>query len=429
MRPLLSAFLLLLPFAVTALDIDAQWNKLDKLYLHLHSNPELSNQEKKTAALMAQHFRDLGFEVTENVGGTGVVAVLRNGEGPTVLLRADMDGLPVLEKTGKPYASKVQMPNSQGVVQPAMHACGHDIHMTSLIGTLTELVNAKDSWSGTVVAIAQAAEEVGEGAAQLLQAGLFKKFPLPDFALALHANASSPVGTVAYSSGYSTANVDAVDILVHGQGGHGAYPQLTKDPIVLASQIVLALQTIASREIAAQDPVVVTVGAFHAGHKRNIISDSAKLELTVRTYSDATREHVLASIKRIAIGQAQAAGLPEDKWPEISMRDLYTPSAYNDPALVQRVVKVFRKALGDENVIESPPVMGGEDFGRYGKAGVPAMLFWLGTINPRVYDRAQRTDTNLPGLHSALYAPDYEPSIRAGVTLMTEAALDLLQRK
>ena len=295
--------------------VDQDYPYLDTLYKHLHANPELSFKEEKTAARLVKEMRDLGFQVTEKVGGHGFVSVLKNGEGPTVMVRTDLDALPVPERTGLPYASKVKSVEQTGQEVSVMHACGHDVHMTVFIGTARRLVTLKDQWQGTLVMIGQPAEERGAGAAAMLKDGLFTRFPRPDYNLAWHVNPSLRAGMVSYVPEFSYANVDSVDINVKGIGGHGAYPHTTKDPVVVGAQIVMALQTIASREIAAQTPVVVTVGAFNAGAKHNVISDGAHLQLTVRTYADDTREQVLNAIERIAHNTARVAGLPEDMLP------------------------------------------------------------------------------------------------------------------
>ncbi len=350
--------------------VDAEYSSLDTLYRELHAAPELSLHEEKSAARMAAEVRALGWEVTEKVGGNGVVAVLKNGAGPTVMVRTDTDALPVREMTGLPYASKVEVKDPSGVSVPVMHACGHDVHMTCWVGTARVLTQLRDRWKGTLVFIAQPAEEVSGGAEPMLKDGLYTRFPLPNYALALHVFSDLPAGVIGYREGPLTANVDTVDILVHGIGGHGAMPQATKDPIVLASQIVLALQTIDSREIDPLEPVVVTVGSIHGGTKHNIIPNSVRLQLTVRTFSDAVRQKTLAAIRRIARGQAISAGLPEGLMPEVTEADRYTPTLLNDPALTRRITGVFREVFGADRVRERQPTMGGEDFSRYGYTSV-----------------------------------------------------------
>lgn len=403
---------------------------LIKLYKYLHSNPELSFMENKTADLMATKLENLGFEVTKNVGKTGVVAVMKNGDGPTVMIRADMDALPVKEQTGLPYASQIMMKNRDGKDVPVMHACGHDVHMTVLIGTAEKLVAQKDDWKGTLVLVLQPAEELGQGARAMLADGLFKRFPRPDYNLALHDNASLAAGKVGIVPGYALANVDSVDIIVHGVGGHGAYPHTTKDPIVLAAQIVMGLQTIASREISPLEPVVVTVGSIHGGTKHNIISDEVKMQLTIRSYSDEVRDATLAAIKRISENMGRAAGLPEDKLPDVSVKDEYTPAAYNNPELANRVSAALRKSIGADNVVAMDPVMGGEDFGQFGRVDpkIPSLIFWLGAVDPKEIKKAKKAGKALPSLHSPFFAPVPEPTLNTGVAAMSAAALDLFQQ-
>ncbi len=409
--------------------LDTDYSYLEDLYLHYHTHPELSFAEHNTAKRMASELRKLGYQVTENVGGTGVVGVLKNGEGKTVLVRSEMDALPVIEETGKPYASDVTTTDSEGKTVGVMHACGHDVHMTVWTGTARTLVELKNQWKGTVVFIGQPAEERSGGAKAMLADGLFEKFPKPDYAIALHVNAGLPAGKVGYSSGYSMANVDMMDITVYGQGGHGALPHTTIDPVVLASRIVLDLQTIVSREIAPTDPAVVTVGSIHGGTKGNIIPDEVKLELTLRSYSDEVRNAIIEKINRICKGLAISAGLPEGKYPKIHVRNETTPSLYNDPELVSRISNVFRKTIGPDNVIAVPPAMVGEDFGRYGRTDdkIPIMMYWLGAVEPEKIDAALRGEITLPSLHSSKFAPLPEETIKTGVTTMTAALLDLLK--
>ncbi len=403
---------------------------LEKLYRHLHSHPELSYQEAETAKRIAAEWRALGFRVTEGVGGHGVVAILDNGPGPTVMLRTDLDALPVAERTGLPYASSVKATEQTGQEVSVMHACGHDVHMTVLVGTARWLAAHRDRWSGRLMLIGQPAEERGAGARMMLDDGLFTRFPKPDFALALHVNAALPAGTVAYVPGYALANVDSVDITVHGIGGHGAYPQATKDPIVLAAEIVLALQTIASREIDPRDPVVVTVGSIHGGAKHNIIPERVDLQLTVRSYSDATRRKVLDAIKRITVNMGRVAGLPEDLLPEVKIHEEeYTPATYNDPALTEQLAQALKARFGADRVIKAQPVMGGEDFARYGRAGAKAVMLWLGAVDPEKWKRAQEGKLSLPSLHSPYFAPLPKPTITTGVETMVTAVLTLMGRK
>jgi amidohydrolase len=429
-------------------DMPTSGTNLIDLYKYFHTHPELSFKEVKSSTIMANELTSLGFEVTtglgdewtrakslrdngvvrDGVGGYGVVGVYRNGEGPTVLIRADMDALPVAERTGVPHASKVVDETWTGVTNGVMHACGHDIHMTSWVGTARNLIAAKDEWSGTLVMIAQPAEELGNGAQAMIADGLFERFPLPDYNLALHVSASVPSGKVAYSSGFALANVDSVDITVKGVGGHGAYPHTTKDPVIVGASIVTAVQTLVSRNVNPQTPAVVTVGSFQAGAKHNIISDEAKLLLTVRSYDDETRSMLLEGIERIAKAQALAFGAPE---PEIFIEPDYTPSTYNEPALAAKAAAAIADVIGAENIDQVDPVMGGEDFSQYGRtdANIPGLIFWVGAVEPGKWQAAQDSALGLPSLHSPFFAPDYEPTIETGVNSMTASALALFNEE
>lgn len=400
---------------------------LVSLYKTLHANPELSHMETETAKLLGGKLDALGFDVTYNVGSTGVVAVYKNGPGKTVLIRADMDALPVKEATGASYASKVVKENHEGVEQPVMHACGHDIHMTSFMGTANELVERSEEWSGTLVMILQPAEELGQGARAMIKAGVLTKFPRPDYNLALHVNSAMPAGTVGWVPGYALANVDSVDITVRGIGGHGAYPSGTKDPIVLASQLVMSLQTIVSREIQSTQPAVVTVGSIHGGSKHNIIGDEVKLQLTLRSYSPEVREQTIKAIERMADGLGRAAGLPDDLLPIVKRKDEFTPAAFNNPELAERVAEAMRSEIGEDNVIRVEPVMGGEDFGEFGQVEpkIPSMIYWLGAVNPADFAKAKKSGDELPTLHSPTFLPDAKPTIETGVKTMTAAAINL----
>lgn len=413
-----------------AAQLDPRYPALFELYKHLHANPELSLCEARTSARVAEELKRAGYEVTPNVGGHGVVAVMKNGNGPTVLVRADMDALPVKEQTGLPYASTVTAKDPAGNEVPVMHACGHDVHMTCLIGTAQVLAQLKDRWQGTLVLIGQPAEELGGGAKRMLRDGLFTRFPRPDFCLALHDTSGVPAGAVSFTSGFSAANVDSVDITVRGVGGHGAHPYRTKDPVVLASQIVLALQTIVSREVKAGQPAVVTVGSIHGGTKHNIIPDEVKLQLTVRSYADEIRKQVLDAIPRIVRGQSVAAGIPEDRMPIVDIEADYTPALYNDPKLTERLVGVFRKLFGEENVVEDKPGMGGEDFSEYGRTEprVPIFMFDVGVVPREQFEESKRTGKPLPGIHSPHFAPAPEPTLKTGITAMTAAVLELMDR-
>lgn len=411
--------------------IAADMPSLMDIYRDLHSNPELSGEEVRTAAKLAAEARRLGYAVTEKVGGTGVVAVMENGEGPTVMLRADMDGLPLEEKTGLAFASKVQAKTRQGNDTFVMHACGHDTHMTGWVATARQLAARKAEWSGTLVMILQPAEETGEGAMAMLEDGLYTRFPKPDYALAFHDAAGAPAGYIGYAPGFALANVDSVDIQVKGVGGHGAYPHTTKDPVVLASRIVGSLQTLVSREIDPQDPAVVTVGSFQAGSKHNIISDEALLLITVRSYGDATRAKLLDGIKRIARGEAIAAGIPEDRMPVVTLREAeFTPATYNSPEFSIEMAKLFETRFGKDRVVQSKPVMGGEDFSRYRRAdeNIKSMIFWVGGVPMAEYQASVAEGTKLPSLHSPFWAPDAETVITTGAEALTAATLQIMKK-
>jgi len=412
------------PSAIVA-RLDGMYPELEALYLDLHQTPELSLHEEKTAAKMATRLRELGFEVTERVGGFGVVGILKNGKGPLVLVRTDMDALPVEEKTGLSYASKVTATDDAGKVVPVMHACGHDVHMSAWIASATLLSRAKAAWRGTLMFVGQPAEEKGIGAAAMLKAGLYERFGKPDYALAIHDSAELPAGTVGWVSGYALANVDFVDVTIYGRGGHGAYPHTTIDPIVIASRFVTALQTVVARENNPLDPAVVTVGSFHAGTKHNIIPDDAHLQLTVRSYKDEVRKKLLAAIGRIAKAEAAAAGAPKE--PEILVKD-GSNATYNDPALTRRLAGALTATLGPARVVEDHPVMGGEDFSEFGRSGVPAVLLWVGAVESKTFTAAKSAGQTLPSLHSPLFAPDREPTIKTGATILTVSALELLAK-
>jgi len=408
--------------------VEAEMPRLLELYKHLHANPEISFQEAKTAARIADELKQAGCEVTAKVGGHGVVGVLKNGPGPTVLIRTDLDGLPVLEETGLPYASKARTKDDKGNDVPTMHACAHDVHMSSFIGTARVLVTLRDSWSGTLVFIGQPAEERVGGAKAMLAEGLYTRFPRPDFCLALHAASDLPAGTIGHTEGYALANADTVDILVRGVSGHGAWPHLTKDPIVLSAQIVLALQTIVSRETSPTDPAVVTVGSIHGGTKHNIIPEEVRLQLTLRSYSDEVRNASIASLKRIVRGQALAAGIPEKLLPTVEVSEEGAKSTYNDPALTKRLVGAINHWLGPGNVVPKSPVMGAEDFGLFGRVEprIPICIFWLGTITKESVTESIKTGRTLPSLHSSKFAPVPEPTLKTGVIAMTAAVLELV---
>ena len=410
--------------------IASDYGYLKDFYTDLHQHPELSFHENRTAEKIANELRSLGFEVTHPVGGTGLVGVLKNGEGPTLMLRTDLDALPVKEQTGLPYASTRQMMDDLGKTVDVMHACGHDVHMTVFVGTARRLVSLKDRWQGTLILVGQPAEERGAGARMMLEDGLFERFPRPDFNLALHVSPELAAGTVGYTKGYAFANVDSVDIAVHGIGGHGAYPHKTKDPVVLAAKIILSLQTLVSREISPLDPAVVTVGSIHGGTKHNIISDRVDLQLTVRSYSNQVKNQLLEGIKRIALSEARAHGLPDSLLPTVKIKNEATPSLYNDPEFTLRMVHVFERTLGKHNVTATDPVMGGEDFARYGRVEpkIPSLMFRLGAVDSALLAKAKEKGEPLPSLHSPLFAPVPEPTIKTGVMAMTSAALELLAK-
>ena len=421
------------PLAAQELDqaIRQELPDLMAIYRDLHQNPELSMQETRSAALLAAQARELGFEVTAGVGGTGVVAVLENGPGPVLLLRADMDALPVEEQTGLPFASRARGTTVAGVESAIMHACGHDTHMAAWVGTARRLVAMRGSWSGTLVMIAQPGEEIGQGAAAMLEDGLFTRFPKPTHAIAFHDSASLPAGVIGYSVGPALANVDSVDISVRGVGGHGAYPHTTRDPIVLASRIVTTLQTLVSRELNPLDSAVVTVGSFQSGTKHNIISDEARLQLTVRSYTPEIRRQLLDGISRIARGEAIAAGLPDDRMPVVTFREAdFTPATINTEALTTSTAALFRRHFGEQRVREVPPVMGGEDFSRYHLAdpAIESLIFWVGGVPQARWDEAGGDPARLPSLHSPFWAPEAETVIATATEAMVVASLGVLGR-
>ncbi len=418
-------------------EVEAELPSLLQAYRHLHAHPELSYQEEETAAYLARELRQLGFEVTERVGDYGVegrvsyglVAVLRNGEGPVGLVRTDLDGLPVQEQTGLPYASRARGRSDGGDPVATMHACGHDLHMASFLGTARLLSRWRDRWRGTLVMIGQPAEERGAGARAMLADGLYERFPRPDFALALHTDAGLEAGTVGLVSGYALANVDSVDIEVRGRGGHGAYPHTTHDPVTLAAQIVTNLQTIVSRRVSPLHSAVITVGSIHGGTKHNIIPDQVRLQLTVRSYEPEVRRLLLDGIRGVAQGTARAAGFPDDLLPVVQVaEEEFTPSTYNDPELVEKLGEHLRGVLGGERVQAKQPVMGGEDFSRYALEGeIPIAMFWLGAVDPARIESARQRGEPLPSLHSSQFAPQPEPALRTGVTAMVAAVLGLMK--
>ena len=407
-------------------------------YKMLHGAPELSHREEKTSSFFASQLRTLGYEVTERIGkyersewvGYGVVAILKNGAGPTVLVRTELDALPVDEKTGLPYASRLKTKNDMGQEVGVMHACGHDIHMTTLLGTARMLSELKDRWQGTLVLIGQPAEETIDGARAMLRDGLYTKFPKPNYTIALHDNAELEAGKVGYTPGYALASSTAVDIKIRGLGGHGSKPESTKDPVVVAAEVIMALQTIVSRENSPLDPAVVTVGSIHGGTRYNIIPDEVDLQLTVRAYKEDVRQRVLTAIERITKGIALAAGIPDDRAPIVKISETeVTAATYNEPQLTERLAATFRIALGDENVVKIPAAMASEDFGYLSlDQKIPATIFWLGAVDPVKVRQSKETGTPLPSLHSPLFAPLPEPTLRTGVKAMTSAVLDLMKK-
>ncbi|MGF1607330.1 MAG: amidohydrolase [Rhodothalassiaceae bacterium] len=418
--------------------VEADYDYLFDLYRHFHANPELSYREEKTAARLAAELKALGFEVTEKFGrykgrpdltSHGLVAVMENGQGPTLLIRADMDGLPVEEKTGVSYASRARQVDDDGEEKFVMHACAHDTHMTIQVGTARRLVEMKDQWRGTLVLVGQPAEERIGGAKAMIDAGLFKTFPTPDYNLALHTTGSLPSGHIAMVSGPALASSDSVDITIYGIGGHGAYPHGTKDPVALAAYIITGLQTIVSRETDPLDSAVVTVGSIHGGTKHNIISDRVDLQLTIRTFKEETRQRVLDSIERIAVNQARAFGLPDDKLPKVELHggEGVGPTV-NDPVLTARIMDTLADRFGRDRIITATPVMGAEDFSEFGKTeeDIPSLIFWVGGADPAKFREARARGQSLPSNHSPLFVPQPEPVLTMGVEAMTTAALELL---
>lgn len=395
---------------------------LHEFYKHRHQNPEISLQEKETAEDLAMELEKVGYEVTRNFGGYGIVGILKNGDGPMVLYRTDMDALPMYEKTNLPYASKVTT-EYNGAEVGTMHSCGHDMHMTSWVGTARYMAANKDKWKGTLMMIGQPAEEIGAGSKLMLDAGLYEKFGVPDYGIGLHCNPSIPAGQIGISEGYTMANAESIDIKVYGVGAHGASPHMSIDPVVIASMIVMDLQTIVSRNLKPTESAVVTVGAIKGGTKHNIIPDEVILQLTVRTYEDEVRQMVHKRIREISRGIAIAAGLPEDRMPEVSSSDTYTPANYNEPMLTNRISNKAKEAIGEANVVYAEPQMVAEDFARFGKTShkVPTALYWLGTVPE---ERMIKGD--LPGLHSPFYFPEIETSLKTAIKVNSEVLIDLM---
>ena len=401
----------------------------EMIYKHFHQYPELSFKEFKTSEKLSDELEKLGFKVTRNVGGNGFVGLMKNGPGPVIMIRTDLDALPLQEKTGLSFASKVIMPDADGTEMPVMQACGHDMHMTVWLGTAKILAALKEDWKGTLMMIAQQAEEKSGGADAMIADGLFTRFPLPDYALAYHVSAELPAGSIGYRAGPFLAGVSSVDITVHGIGGHGALPHRAVDPVVLASRMILAYQTIPSREINPLKPAVVTVGSIHGGTVHNIIPDEVKMQLTVRYYDDETYEHIISGLKRISIGIAESAGIPENLYPEVTPLG-QTPPVINHEKLTNEAVTSFRSILGSENVIEVEPLTAGEDFARYGRTvdKVPIAMFWLGTVSGEKYAAYLDHGEALPGLHNPEFYPEFIPTYKTGVRAMSKAVIDLFNK-
>ena len=403
---------------------------LKDLYIDIHQNPEISLMEKETSIKLANELRKVGFEVEENFGGYGIVGILKNGDGPNILYRTDMDALPMEEKTGLPYASKIITKNTDGNDVGTMHSCGHDMHMTVWTGTARALVERKDEWNGTLIMIGQPAEEIGAGAAMMLKAGLYEKYPIPDLGIALHSSPTIPAGKVGFGKGYIMANTESVDIKIYGQGSHGAVPHMSIDPIVTASMIIMELQTIVSRNLNPIDDAVITVGSIRGGTKHNIIPDEVNLQLTIRTYKDEVRSLIHKRIKEICDGIAASMGLDKSRWPKIIMPEQYTPANYNDELLIDIMTNVSNSTIGEENVVSVEPQMVGEDFARYGstKENIPTAMYWLGTVPKERMDKYIAGEYALPALHSPFYYPDIENSIRTGVKVSSESLIKLFNK-
>jgi amidohydrolase len=409
----------------SAAEVDAVYPDVEALYIDLHRNPELAFQETQTAAKLAARLKPLGYDVATGVGKTGVVGVLRNGAGPTVMLRTELDALPVQETTGLPFASTVVTKNAAGQATPVMHACGHDLHMAAWAGTARLMAEHRDRWRGTLVLVGQPAEEIGSGAAAMLKDGLFSKFPRPDFVVGLHDDDTMPAGTIGYHPGLFRAMSDAVTITVYGRGGHAAMPHNTIDPIVIASRIVLSLQTVVSRETSAVEPVVVTVGSIHGGTAGNIIPDEVRLQLSVRTYTPEVRTRTLAAIRRVAKGEADVAGAPREPLVEIPPQS--TSPVVNHPATTMRLAAALKRNLGDESVVEMPQKMTSEDFAEFGLAGVPSVLLHIGAVDRAKLQAARQTGVPVPAPHSPQWAPAQEPTLKGAMRAEVTGLLELLR--
>jgi amidohydrolase len=407
-----------------AAQLDKDYPTIEALYQDLHRNPELAFNEHQTAKKLAERVKALGFEVTTGVGGTGIVAILKNGPGPVAMLRTEMDGLPVLEKTGLPFASTATAKNAAGETVPTMHACGHDVHMSAWYATARLMAENRKAWSGTLMLVGQPAEEPLLGSAAMIKDGLLKRFPKPDYAMSMHDEGTLPAGQVGYRAGHFRASADTVTITIHGQGGHGATPHETRDPVVMSARVVMALQTLISRENNPADPVVITVGSIHGGTQANIVPDQVKLQLTVRTFKPEVRKRVLASIVREVEGEAQAAGAP--KKPQVDIVP-GADSVYNDPELTARAVTAIKGALGDEKVVEMPAKMTSEDFANFGQAGIKSILLHVGAVEPKKLADARAAGKYPPGTHSPQWAPEFKPTVRSFITAETAVLLDLLK--
>ena len=408
-----------------ASESDALYPDLSSLYEDLHRNPELGFQETRTAGVLAARLKTLGFDVTTGVGKTGIVAILRNGAGPTAMLRTELDALPVEEKTGVPFASRTMAKTAAGQTVPVMHACGHDLHMTAWMGTAAWMSSHRQAWKGTLMLVGQPAEESVSGAAAMLKDGLFTKFPKPDYAIGLHDDDTLPAGTIGYRAGFFRASMMAPIITMYGRGGHGAVPQNTIDPVVMAARTVMSLQTIVARETNPQDPLVVTIGSIHGGTQGNIIPDQVRMELSVRTFSDDVRKRTLAAIERIAKAEAAAAGAPRE--PSIEFANAGIGPVFNDPALTARLAGVLKTAMGADRVVEMPAKMTSEDFSEYGRAGVPAVLLHIGAVNAAKLAESKRTGVPVPAPHSPEWLPELEPTLKGAVRAEVAALLDLLR--
>ena len=428
MNCLLSFMIACLPASVgtqttTSKEIESIYPSVYSLYLDIHEHPELSAQETQTAAKLASQFRNLGYDVTEHVGGTGVVAILKNGSGPTILLRTELDALPVEERTGLPYASKVRSKDNAGRDVPIMHACGHDLHMAAIVGTAAIMAHTKDTWHGTLILLGQPAEETISGAKAMINDGLFTHFPRPDVVVALHVGNELPAGQVGITPGVYTTNADSLKITIYGKGGHGSAPHTTVDPIVIAARTIVALQTIPSREVKPGEMAVVTVGYIQAGTKNNIIPAQAEMGITVRTYKPEIRKQVLAAISRITKAEAEAAGAPRE--PSIDHFEA-TNAVYNSPALAEHLRASLEAALGKNNVVSEEPITASEDFSEFVEQGIPGFYFQLGGANPEKYAEAKTAGTTLPSNHSPLFTPDVDPSLHTAIRSEVAILHDLL---